>query len=80
MTMDGRMSECRFRAADVQRIIAETHIATVELHDSLCSTNDRALEIAAAVSREDLPRLILAESQTAGRGRGEINGGQAAAR
>jgi BirA family transcriptional regulator, biotin operon repressor / biotin---[acetyl-CoA-carboxylase] ligase len=44
-------------------------VAAVDFHDQIGSTSDRALELAA---RDDaaLPLLVLAERQTAGRGRG----------
>lgn len=45
-------------------------IASVEVHDELPSTNDRALALAAEVAPEQLPRLIAANRQGAGRGRG----------
>ncbi len=55
---------------DAQRIGAETFVGTLEIHEDLPSTNDRALELADRPDLE-LPALILAERQTAGRGRGE---------
>jgi BirA family biotin operon repressor/biotin-[acetyl-CoA-carboxylase] ligase len=56
--------------ADVARIVADTFVADVELHDSIASTNDRALGVAASAARLQLPLLILTDQQTAGRGRG----------
>ncbi len=57
-------------ASEAQRIGTETFIGTLEIHDELPSTNNRALELA---ERQDLelPALIVADRQTAGRGRGE---------
>jgi len=54
---------------DIEFIKANSFVRTVEFHRELPSTNDRALHLAA---HEDLqtPLLVLAESQTAGRGRG----------
>lgn len=54
---------------DLGRIQAASLVARVDFHESLGSTNDRALELA---ERGDapLPLLILAERQTVGRGRG----------
>jgi BirA family transcriptional regulator, biotin operon repressor / biotin---[acetyl-CoA-carboxylase] ligase len=54
---------------DIDHILAETFVARAELHGSLPSTNDRALRCAVE-SPGVLPLLILAEEQTAGRGRG----------
>ncbi len=58
-----------FREADLHQLRQETFVRQVEFHRSLDSTNDRALQLATEGSR-DLPLLVLAESQTAGRGRG----------
>lgn len=55
---------------DLQRIGAETFVGTCENHAELPSTNDRALELARQ-SAVQLPALVLAERQSAGRGRGE---------
>ena len=46
----------------------ETFVARVEHHHSLSSTNDRAKQCAAE-NPEQLPLLIIADRQTAGRGR-----------
>ena len=54
---------------DVGRIVRGTFVATVELHRAIGSTSDRAKSCAADPNLE-LPLLILAERQTAGRGRG----------
>src|SRR5688572_15119912 len=54
---------------DVKRILAETSARHVESHEELGSTNDRARELAADESLET-PLLVIAERQTAGRGRG----------
>ena len=50
------------------RLRAETFARTVEVHAELGSTNDRALALAA--DPPPLPAVILADRQTAGRGRG----------
>ena len=62
---------------DIERIISETFVARAEHHAVLDSTNDLArqyAEEAAAVGSENpgsrLPLLIIADRQTAGRGRG----------
>lgn len=53
---------------DINRLIAETFIASVEHHPTINSTNDRARELASAGECR-LPALIVADEQTAGRGR-----------
>lgn len=53
---------------DIDRLIAGTFVASVEHHPTIGSTNDRARQIAAE-SGLRLPALILADQQTAGRGR-----------
>ncbi|MHB1036883.1 MAG: biotin--[acetyl-CoA-carboxylase] ligase [Pirellulales bacterium] len=58
----------RAPSLDVDRIAAESFVAGVEHHRSLASTQDRAR--AAAAESLPLPRLIVADRQTAGRGRG----------
>ena len=50
------------------RLRTETFAKTVEVHAELGSTNDRALELAATGAA--LPAVVLADRQTAGRGRG----------
>src|SRR3954454_12400135 len=54
---------------DAGAIRSSTRIRHVEIHDSLASTNDRATQLAADGGVE-LPALIVAREQTAGRGRG----------
>jgi BirA family transcriptional regulator, biotin operon repressor / biotin---[acetyl-CoA-carboxylase] ligase len=54
---------------DIDRILRETFVARVEYHPSVGSTNDRAAECAAQRDGE-LPLLVVADQQTAGRGRG----------
>lgn len=56
-----------FLSADTIR--AGTFVRHVEIHESLDSTNSRALELARELDAE-LPALIVARLQTAGRGRG----------
>lgn len=53
---------------DLDRLLRETSVARAELHAELGSTNDRAQQ--AAAEGGPLPLLVLAERQTAGRGRG----------
>ncbi|MHC4401974.1 MAG: biotin--[acetyl-CoA-carboxylase] ligase [Planctomycetota bacterium] len=54
---------------DAEHILQRTFVARVEHHATLRSTNDRAKELSAA--REGpLPLLVVADEQTAGRGRG----------
>jgi BirA family biotin operon repressor/biotin-[acetyl-CoA-carboxylase] ligase len=54
---------------DADEIRASTFIRHVEIHDALGSTNDRAAELARNPNIE-LPTLVAARQQTAGRGRG----------
>ena len=54
---------------DTERLRRETFIAEVECHAELESTNNRALALAANANSAT-PFLVLAERQTAGRGRG----------
>ncbi len=58
-----------FLSINVPKILKETFVARVEHHEVLGSTNDRARQCAAEADGE-LPLLILADAQTAGRGRG----------
>jgi BirA family biotin operon repressor/biotin-[acetyl-CoA-carboxylase] ligase len=51
------------------RILRETFIAQAEHHPTLGSTNDRAKQCA-ALGATRLPLLVVADEQTAGRGRG----------
>lgn len=51
------------------RIVSETFLASGEYHEVIDSTNNRA-KILAASNQVPLPYLILAEEQSAGRGRG----------
>ena len=59
----------KLKPSECGRLINETWIASLESHDSLPSTNDRAAELAKFADTE-LPLLVIAEMQTAGRGRG----------
>ena len=54
---------------DAVRIISDTFVARVEHYPALDSTNSRAAECAARGVKE-LPLLVVADEQTAGRGRG----------
>ena len=53
---------------DISRILAETFVARVEHYAALPSTQERARD-AAANPFETLPLLVVADQQTAGRGR-----------
>jgi BirA family transcriptional regulator, biotin operon repressor / biotin---[acetyl-CoA-carboxylase] ligase len=50
--------------------VEPTFVRRAEHFESLPSTNDRALEIAAGLPASSVPMLILADRQSAGRGRG----------
>lgn len=54
---------------DLHRIATTNLVATIDSHESLGSTSDRAL-VLAAEGQAPLPILVLTEQQTAGRGRG----------
>jgi BirA family transcriptional regulator, biotin operon repressor / biotin---[acetyl-CoA-carboxylase] ligase len=54
---------------DAEEIRATTFVRHVEIHDTLGSTNDRAAELARETAIE-LPALVVARQQTAGKGRG----------
>jgi BirA family biotin operon repressor/biotin-[acetyl-CoA-carboxylase] ligase len=55
---------------DADELRATTCARHVEIHDELGSTNDRAAELARLLASDELPALIVARRQTAGRGRG----------
>ena len=57
-----------FTDADLERIVQETPIEGLEYRKDVASTNDLALELGDQAGAP-LPLLVLAESQTAGRGR-----------
>lgn len=54
---------------DLDRLRASADVRAIEHHTEIGSTNDRALELAGQPDAE-LPFLIVADRQTAGRGRG----------
>lgn len=54
---------------DADQLRAATFVRYVELHDTLGSTNDRAVELARGATLE-LPALVAARFQSAGKGRG----------
>jgi BirA family biotin operon repressor/biotin-[acetyl-CoA-carboxylase] ligase len=58
-----------FSSADLQRITASTFVERIDYHAEIDSTNDRGLAIAGRPGWS-APLLVLAESQTRGRGRG----------
>src|SRR5687768_14172473 len=55
---------------DAEEIRAATFVRLIEIHDTLGSTNDRAAELARD-STIELPALVVARHQTAGKGRGQ---------
>ncbi len=59
-----------FSELNTDLLIRRTFVARVEHHATLSSTNDRA-RACAAEGLGPLPLLIVADEQTAGRGRGE---------
>jgi BirA family biotin operon repressor/biotin-[acetyl-CoA-carboxylase] ligase len=59
----------QFTRADLDHILESTFVEGVEFHQAIDSTNNRALELAHEPSVR-APLLVLAETQTEGRGRG----------
>ena len=62
-------SPIRRSAFDLQRVREETWVRQIDFHWELASTNSQAL-LRADQPETQTPLLVLAESQTAGRGRG----------
>jgi BirA family transcriptional regulator, biotin operon repressor / biotin---[acetyl-CoA-carboxylase] ligase len=60
----------QFSRSDIDRIVAETFIGHVEYYPELASTNCRALQLANELPGRRECTLVLADEQTAGRGRG----------
>ncbi|MBX3439353.1 MAG: biotin--[acetyl-CoA-carboxylase] ligase [Planctomycetaceae bacterium] len=68
--MTGRHSDAPLDFdALIRRVTAETFVRSVEVHEEIGSTNSRGLELAALPGGK-YPQLIMAQRQTAGRGRG----------
>ena len=57
------------KTIDIERLRGEAALSLVEHHDTITSTNDRARELAAHLQPGEMA-LVLADRQTAGRGRG----------
>ena len=53
---------------DFDLIRSQTFLSTIEVHDEIESTNDRALQLSSDASI-DLPTLVITNSQSRGRGR-----------
>ena len=68
-TVFRRRSGNGFTDADLDHIRASTFVEEIDFHREIDSTNDRALELAGEPNVH-CPLLVLAESQTKGRGRG----------
>jgi BirA family biotin operon repressor/biotin-[acetyl-CoA-carboxylase] ligase len=64
------MASSESEPIDVDRLRAAEIAARVEYYESLGSTHDRAHEVARSAEAGPLPLLVVAEEQTAGRGRG----------
>jgi BirA family biotin operon repressor/biotin-[acetyl-CoA-carboxylase] ligase len=64
------MNDAPLHFSSLAEAIEPTFVRRAEHFESLPSTNDRALEIAATIPASSVPLLIIAEHQTAGRGRG----------
>ncbi len=65
-----RHPDNQFSDADLDQVSSSTFVKQVEFHHAIDSTNDRALQLARQ-QNFDAPMLVLAESQTSGRGRGQ---------
>lgn len=63
------MSNRSIHPDSLKRISDESFVAKIDYHVELSSTNDRALELVEQGNVQS-PLLVIAESQTAGRGRG----------
>jgi BirA family biotin operon repressor/biotin-[acetyl-CoA-carboxylase] ligase len=59
----------QFTDADLNRIVDATFVERLEFHQAIDSTNNRALQLAGQCDVQ-APVLVLAETQTQGRGRG----------
>lgn len=59
-----------FTAADLAQLVAETFVDHVDHHEEIDSTNTRAKQLADANPADRSTLLVLADHQTAGRGRG----------
>jgi BirA family biotin operon repressor/biotin-[acetyl-CoA-carboxylase] ligase len=68
-TVFSKRSGNGFTDADLDHVVASTLVEEIEFHREIESTNDRALELAGKANVR-CPLLVLAESQTNGRGRG----------
>lgn len=55
---------------DIERILSQTFVARAEHHETIDSTNNLLRRYAEGGSDSSLPLLIVADRQTAGRGRG----------
>ena len=55
---------------DIERLAAANLVARIEHFETISSTHDRAHEVARAANPGPLPLLVVAEAQSAGRGRG----------
>jgi BirA family biotin operon repressor/biotin-[acetyl-CoA-carboxylase] ligase len=64
------MSDAPLHFTSLADAVEPTFIRRAEHFESLPSTNDRALEVAASTPETFIPLLIVADHQTAGRGRG----------
>jgi BirA family transcriptional regulator, biotin operon repressor / biotin---[acetyl-CoA-carboxylase] ligase len=71
MSVDSASVADRFTAADFARIVESTFVDRVDFHDEIDSTNLRAAALTAGESPSERSTvLVLADHQTAGRGRG----------
>jgi BirA family biotin operon repressor/biotin-[acetyl-CoA-carboxylase] ligase len=71
MTAESTTARDHLSPRDLQRVLRETFIDRVDHCAESPSTNSRALELAAAAPGDGQSILVIADRQTAGRGRGE---------
>jgi len=70
MIPDSPLDEPAFSPAELDRVLAETFVDRVDYRPEMASTNTRALELASEAPAGRSCCLVLADRQTAGRGRG----------
>ncbi|MGD9634438.1 MAG: biotin--[acetyl-CoA-carboxylase] ligase [Pirellulales bacterium] len=70
MIPDSPIAEPTFSPADLDRVLTETFVDRVDYRQEMASTNTRTLELAGEAPEGRSCCLVLADRQTAGRGRG----------
>ena len=70
MNQDNSAPSSPICLADLETLLEDTFLRSVTHYSQTDSTNTRAIELLAAAKADPSPRLVYAESQVAGRGRG----------